>query len=155
MRDHNGKIVTDADFRGRFMLIFFGYTFCPDICPTALGTVAGALDILGKDGENLNPIFVTLDPKRDTAPRLWEFVKAFHPRLVGLTGSPEMTERLAQDYKVTFAIVPAAKDRPDEYLIDHSAGLYLMDPEGRFRVKYLHGMGSEELAARLREQLAR
>lgn len=155
MQDQTGKIVTDEDFRGKFMLIFFGYAFCPDICPTALGTVAAALDILGKDGESLTPVFATLDPRRDNPQRLWDFTRAFHPRLIGLTGSPEMTERLARSYKVTYKVVPGAKDRPEDYLIDHSAGLYLMDPTGKFRVKYLHGMGAEDLAARLKEQLAR
>ncbi|MEO5336305.1 MAG: SCO family protein [Magnetospirillum sp. WYHS-4] len=157
LSDHTGRIVTDQDFHGKFMLIFFGYTFCPDICPTALGTVAEALARLdGAEADRLTPVFVTVDPERDTAARLREFVGHFHPRLVGLTGNPEMIERMTRTYKVTYRKVPGAQGAaPDEYLIDHSAGLYLMDREGRFRVKFLHGMGPEELARRLREELSR
>lgn len=155
MQEPGGKIVKDEDFRGKFMLIFFGYTFCPDICPTALGTVAEAMNQIGTESDKLVPIFVTLDPERDTPVRLGEFVKHFHPRMIGLTGSAEMLSRLTKGYKVTYRKVPAGKDDPENYLIDHSAGLYLMDPEGKFRVKFLHGVGAEELAKRLREELSR
>jgi protein SCO1/2 len=156
MQEPSGRIVKDEDFRGKFMLIFFGYTFCPDICPTALGTVAEAMNLVGTgESEKLVPIFVTLDPERDTPARLGEFVKHFHPRLVGLTGSPEMLSRLTKAYKVTYQKVPAGKDDPGNYLIDHSAGLYLMDREGKFRAKFLHGTGAEELARRLKEELSR
>jgi protein SCO1/2 len=152
--DHHGKTVTDQDFRGRWMLIFFGYTFCPDVCPTNLSTVAQALDLLGPEAEKIVPIFVSVDPGRDTPAKLKEFVPLFHPRLVGLTGTQEQVVDAARKFRVYYNKVPQAGGGPDDYLMDHGAITYLMGPDGTFRTHFAHGSPPEQMAARLKEVMA-
>jgi protein SCO1/2 len=159
--DHTGRAVTDEDFLGRFMLVFFGYTYCPDICPTDLQVMSNALDILGPAAERVQPIFVTIDPERDTPEVLATYVGHFHPRLAGLTGTPEQVAAVAKIYRVRYRkFYPLAPDEDDEgsrgneaagqYLIDHTGATYLIGPDGGGLSLYQHGITPEELAADIR-----
>jgi cytochrome oxidase Cu insertion factor (SCO1/SenC/PrrC family) len=127
--DHTGKLRTDEDFRGELLLIYFGYSYCPDVCPTDLQQIGLAVDGLGARAEVVQPLFITLDPERDTAVHLAEYVPLFHPRLIGLTGSAEQIRRVALAYKVYYAKYP-----PDssDYVIDHSSFIYLVDKAGKY-----------------------
>lgn len=151
--DHTGKSVTDADFRGRFMLIFFGYGNCPDVCPTELSTMAAALDLLGERAEMVQPLFVTVDPARDTPEFLAGYVANFHPRLVGLTGTAEQIARVAKAYRVYYArspeasVAPAGKAETAEYFMDHSAFVYLMGPDGEYRAMFRRATSPKAMAA--------
>ena len=147
-----GKPVTDRDFRGRYMLIFFGFTHCPDICPAELQVIAQALDKLGDKGKNVVPVFITLDPERDTPQVMAEYVKSFGPNFVGLTGSPEAIAAAAKAYRVAYAKVEN-KDSASDYSVDHSALAYLMDPEGRYVTHFSYGTSAEEMAEKLRKIL--
>jgi protein SCO1 len=131
LQDGDGKVVTDRDFRGRYMLVYFGYTFCPDVCPTTLNDLADAMDKLGAKADRVQPIFITVDPKRDRPDVLKRYVAAFGPRLVGLTGSPEAIADVAKEYRVYYAEHRTGPG-PDDYTMDHSSILYLMGPNGRF-----------------------
>jgi len=128
--DHNGQPRTDADFRGKLMLVYFGFTYCPDVCPTDLQNIGLALDQLGSAGDIVQPLFVTVDPERDTAEHLAEYVPLFHPRLIGLTGEAAAIRKAADAYKVYYAKV-ARTDRSD-YTVDHSAFLYVINRDGRY-----------------------
>jgi len=146
--DHRGRRVTDADFRGRFMLVFFGYTSCPDVCPTDLQMMAAALKTLGGAASGVQPIFVTLDPERDGAEMLGQYVAQFHPRFLGLTGTPDEVALAAQTYGVVYLKVSRTDPvKSTAYTIDHSAFIYLVGPDGRFLAAYPHGIDSRALAA--------
>lgn len=148
--DHTGAERTEADLKGRHALIYFGYSFCPDVCPTALADMLIALDELGPDAERVQPIFITIDPDRDTPAVLKDYIPNFHPRLIGLSGSAAQVSRAARAYRVYYAKV----DDPnagDNYLMDHSSVIYLMDPDGRYLTHFSHGTGPETMAKRLRE----
>jgi len=157
LNNHFNEVVTDQDFTGKFRLIFFGYTFCPDVCPTSLSNVADAMDILEKTegfNEEIQPLFISVDPKRDTPTVLREYVKNFHPKIIGLTGPESLIKRTADLFKVKYSIAPESKGKDDEfYLIDHSAGLYFMSPTGIFITKFAHGISGEEIAKRILEIL--
>lgn len=146
--DHNGVARTDRDFRGRFLLVFFGYAHCSDICPTGLQRMADALDLLGGDGARVQPIFITVDPARDTAQVLKSYVAAFHPRLVGLTGSEAQVRAAARAYKVHRRKL---RD-PDggAYLVDHSSITYLMGPDGAFVTLFPHNAKAAFMARAIR-----
>ena len=131
LEDGNGKRVTDRDFRGQYMLVYFGYTFCPDSCPTTLNEVANALDHLGAKAGQLQPIFITVDPKRDTPAVIKQYAAAFSPRLIGLTGTDEQIANVAREYRVYYAEHHTGPG-PNDYVVDHSSVLYLMGPDGRF-----------------------
>ena len=130
LTDHMGKPRTDADFRGKLLLVYFGFTYCPDICPTDLQNIGLALDKLGATGAAVQPLFVTLDPERDTAAQLKDYVPLFHPRLIGLTGDAAAIRQAADAYKVYYA--KASNPKGDDYTIDHTAFIYLMDREGTY-----------------------
>ncbi|ADJ21839.1 electron transport protein SCO1/SenC [Hyphomicrobium denitrificans ATCC 51888] len=129
--DQTGKRVTDQDFRGKEMLVFFGFTNCPDICPAGLQVMAAALDQLGKKADDVVPLFITLDPERDTPEKMGEYIKNFSPRLVGLTGSASEIAATAKAYRVFYQKVPDEKN-PNNYSVDHSAFFYLMGKDGAF-----------------------
>lgn len=148
----DGKTVTDADFRGRYMLIFFGFTHCPDICPAELQIIAHALDKLGDKGKKVVPVFVTLDPERDTPKIMGDYVKSFGPNFVGLTGTPEAIAAAAKAYRVAFAKVEN-KESAGDYSVDHSALAYLMDPEGKYVTHFTYGTGADEMAEKLNKIL--
>ncbi len=154
--DQNGDTVTEADFKGRFTLVYFGYTFCPDVCPTALNRNAEALNILGKQAEKIVPVFITVDPERDTVAHMKEYAAFFNPRLVALTGSEDQVKAAAKAYRVYYAKVKeegAAADA-DNYLMDHTAITFLMGPDGRFLQHFSHDATPEDMAKRMREVLA-
>jgi protein SCO1 len=131
LEDGNGKQVTDRDFHGKHMLVYFGYTFCPDVCPTTLNEVADALDHLGAKANSLEPIFITVDPKRDTPAVVKQYTAAFSPKLIGLTGTPEQIANVAKAYRVYYAEHRTGPG-PNDYSMDHSSILYLMGPDGKF-----------------------
>ena len=151
LADHHGKARTLADFRGKAVVIFFGFTQCPDVCPTALSALAEAMRRLGPDATRVQVLFVTIDPERDTADLLSRYVPAFHPSFLGLRGDAEATARVAKEFKVLYQKVPG--QTPDTYTMDHSAGLYLLDPQGRLRVFESHGQGAEAIAHDLAQLL--
>lgn len=143
----DGKAVTDQDFRGKWMLIYFGYTFCPDVCPTTLNSIAQALVQLRSHADALVPIFITVDPARDTPKVIGDYVKAFDPRILGLTGSNAQIASVAQEYHIYYA---KQADSGKDYLIDHSSFLYLINPQGKF-VKVMPGsLSAGEMADTLR-----
>ncbi len=151
MTDHNGRAVTDADFRGRPMIVYFGYTYCPDVCPTGLQTLAAALDLLGGDAARVWPVFVTVDPERDTVAQMKDYVAAFHPRLIGLTGTIEQVRDIARAYRVYFRKV--TPEGSTDYLVDHSSAFYVMGKDGAFASHLTHQATPEAIAARLRTLL--
>lgn len=149
-----GGAVTNEDFRGRFQLIAFGYTFCPDICPTTLLEMATILKELGDQAGRLQPLFVTLDPERDGRQQLQTYTEFFDSRIVGLTGSPELVRRAAQNFKVRYAKVALPGGDPANYAVDHAAGLILLGPDGGFVRKYPYGKPVAEIVGELRGLLA-
>jgi len=145
--DHNGNRVTEADFLGRWQLVFFGFTHCPDVCPTTLAYMANVLDRLGDKVERVAPIFITVDPSRDTPEVMAEYVQAFHSKLVGLTGSEAEVAAAAQSFRVYYERMEE-ETAPDGYLMAHAGHIYLMTPEGRFEDVFREGEESaEEMAA--------
>ena len=127
----NGETITDQSFRGRYVLIYFGYTSCQDVCPLTLNAVAEALDVLGPKASRLQPLFVTVDPQRDTPEILRRYVADFSDRLLGLTGTPDQLRRMRQEYRVTSTVHPGRTGSVG-YTVDHSSVLYLLGPDGRF-----------------------
>jgi protein SCO1 len=131
-RSEDGKRVTEADYRGKIVLLYFGYTECPDECPTTLANMAQILRRLGADAPHLRILFVTVDPNRDTAPVLAAYVKNFAPEIVGLRGTPDELAALARRYRVVYSVTPATEDQP--YEVTHSAGIYVFDRSGAARL---------------------
>ena len=152
LTDQNGKRVTDQDFRGKYMLIFFGFTYCPDVCPSELQVMSAALDELGPVGEKIQPVFITIDPARDTPEAMKLYVSNFHPRMVGLTGSDQDIAAVAKAYRVYYAKAKGAENAPD-YLMDHSTILYLMGPDGKFVKHFTYGTDVKALVDGLRKAI--
>ena len=144
LTDHTGKPRTLADFRGKVVVIFFGFTHCPDVCPTTLAELAAAMKKLGGDGDRVQVLLVTVDPERDTPQILSQYVTAFDPRFLALRGTAEETARVAKEFKIIYQKVAGA--RPDSYTMDHSAGTYIFDSQGRLRVYVSYGQGPEVFA---------
>jgi protein SCO1/2 len=152
--DQNGKTVTDRDFRGKYMLIFFGFTHCPDICPAELQVMSAALDALGSKSDEVVPIFVTLDPERDTPEAVGAYVKNFGKNFVGLTGSPMAIANAAKAYRVTYSKFEyKGKDENYGYNIDHSALVYLMDKDGKYLTKFTYGTPAAKMTETMRSYL--
>jgi len=152
--DHQGNAVTDETYRGSWLLIFFGYTHCPDVCPTSLAVVGLVMDELGEDAGKLQPLFITIDPKRDTPEVMAAYVADFHPRIIGLSGSPEQVKAAAYSHRAYYARAPVeegAEITETEYAMDHSAYLYLMDPQGVYAHVFSPTDSAEEIAASIRE----
>lgn len=154
MTDQTGKTVTDADYRGKYLLVYFGYTYCPDVCPTELGVMTQALDLLGRQSVNVQPVFVSVDPERDTVAHLKDYVALFHPTLVGLTGTADQVRDMARAYRVYYAKAPQKDAKPDEYLMDHSSFIYLMGPNGNFVGAYQAGTTADRIAQDLGTRIA-
>ncbi|MDE2360837.1 MAG: SCO family protein [Betaproteobacteria bacterium] len=148
LEDPIGATRTLADFRGKAVVLFFGYTQCPDVCPTTLSTLAQAMKLLGSDADRVQVLFVTIDPERDTPALLARYVPAFDPRFLGLWGDAEATGRTAKEFKIVYEKVPGAT--PGSYTMDHSAGSYVFDPQGRLRLYVAYGQGAEVYAHDLR-----
>ncbi|KAK9761876.1 Cu-binding protein [Basidiobolus ranarum] len=149
--DQNGKAVTDQDFAGRYMLVYFGFTHCPDICPDELDKIGEVIDALDADKsvkEEIVPIFITCDPQRDTVDKIKEYVKDFHPKLIGMTGNFDQVKKVAKAYRVYFSMPPNVQEGED-YLVDHSIFFYLMGPDGKFIDCY----GKESTAERVTVQI--
>src|SRR5262249_5484407 len=125
-----GKTVSDRNFLGKYLLIYFGYTYCPDVCPTGLQSIAHAMDQLKGDAGTVQPLYITIDPARDTPAKLKEYIVSFHPKIVGLTGSPDQIAAVAKAYQVYYA--KGEKVDEKDYLMDHSSLIYLMGPDGKF-----------------------
>jgi cytochrome oxidase Cu insertion factor (SCO1/SenC/PrrC family) len=152
LTDQNGRTRSDRDFRGKLMVVYFGYTFCPDVCPADLMAITQALDALGPLADGIQPIFITVDPERDT-PLLKEYVRAFHKSLIGLTGAPEEIRKVANAYKAFYAKLPPARD--GEYAIDHFGLIYLMGRDGEYLGFMPPQTGPEKLTEVLRKYLAK
>jgi len=151
LTDATGKPRTLADFRGKAVVMFFGYTQCPDVCPTTLAALAEAMKQLGADADRVQVLFVTIDPARDTPALLAQYVPAFDARFLGLFGDDEATQKVAREFKIIYQKQPGST--PDTYTMDHSAGTYVFDPLGRLRLFVSHGQGPEVFAHDLREIL--
>jgi cytochrome oxidase Cu insertion factor (SCO1/SenC/PrrC family) len=145
LTDQTGQARTDVDFRGKLLLIYFGFTYCPDICPTDLQAIGLAMDQLGAKADSVQPLFITLDPERDTVEHLSQYVPLFHPRLIGLTGSISTVTQAANAYRVYYKRVnfdPAKSD----YTVDHSAFIYLVDRDGKYLGFFPPGTPAEKIA---------
>jgi protein SCO1 len=150
----SGDTVTDQTYRGKWLLIYFGYTYCPDACPTALNSISVALEKLGQGASNLQPLLVTVDPRRDTREVMREYLKSFDSRIVGLTGTQDRIDDVLREYRV-YVAQQKSENGSNDYLVDHSAYLYLMDPSGKF-VDVIDGNETgEAIAAWLREEMSR
>lgn len=153
LTDHTGRAVTQADFAGRFLLLTFGYTACPDVCPTGLQTMAATLDRLGPDGERVSAAFVTVDPQRDTVAHLAGYVALFHPRLIGLTGAEPAIADFARQMRVKYAKVVVRAEDPDSYLMDHTASFFLIGPDGRLLDRLGHRLTPDKLAEKVLQRI--
>ena len=151
LTDHTGKTRTLADFRGKAVTVFFGYTQCPDVCPTTLATLAEAMKLLGPDADRVQVLFVTVDPERDTQDLLAHYVPAFDKRFLGLYGDAAATERVAKEFKIIYQKQPGPT--PGSYTVDHSVGVFIFDPQGRLRLYASHGQSPEVFAHDLRALL--
>ncbi len=153
--DHHGKTVTEADFSGKFMLIYFGYTFCPDTCPVGLSNIIRAMDLLADKGASITPVFITIDPERDTAEVLAGYVDAFHPRLVGLTGTGQQIAAVAEAYRVFFTKLDVAEyEDSDDYFMGHTNTTYLVGPDGKGLSTFSGASDPETIAVGLKKFLS-
>jgi protein SCO1/2 len=151
LTDQTGHRRTDADFQGKLVVIYFGYTYCPDVCPTELQSISLALDKLGAAAETIQPLFITVDPGRDTPARLADFVSSFHPRLIGLTGSLAEIRKTAIAYRTFFA--KNGVTTPDDYSVDHTGFIYLLGKDGRYLGFLPPGLAPDAIADAIRAQL--
>jgi protein SCO1/2 len=149
LTDHFGRAVTEQDMRGHYSLVFFGYTFCPDVCPTSLMVLSQAFRLMGEQANDMQAYFITVDPERDSVKVLHDYVGYFDSRLLGLTGTKPMIQRVADQFRVKFQRVEAPSGDPERYGVDHSASLYLMAPDGSFVTKFAHGITPEALVSEL------
>ncbi len=150
--DQNGQTRTLADFKGKVTVVFFGFTQCPDVCPTTMAELAQVKQSLGADGERVQGVFITVDPERDTPELLKPYVTSFDPSFIALRGTPEQTAATAKDFKVFFQKVDGKT--PGSYTMDHTAGSYVFDATGRLRLFTRYGSGAEALASDLKQLLA-
>ena len=151
LTSHDGKRIRDAKYRGKLMLVYFGFTYCPDICPAGLQVISAALDKIGAQSNKVAPLFITVDPERDTPEQLKSYVSSFHPSLIGLTGSAEDISAAAKAYRVYYR--KAQDPSLSEYTMDHTSFIYLMDGKGEFVTHFPHAVTPDKLAARLKTEL--
>ena len=152
LTNHHGESVTEKDFLGNLLLVFFGYSHCPDICPMNLSIISDALERLGAEGGKVQPIFITLDPARDTEAKLLPFLSHFHERLLGLTGTQKQIQAVAESFFVRYKF--STKKNHDYYLIDHTAATYLVDDSGQGLAIFHHNTPSEEIALAINSYIA-
>ena len=152
MVNHLGETVTQETFKGRHMLVYFGYTFCPDVCPTELQSMTVALNDMGKKADAITPVFVTIDPVRDDVAAVRDYIGFFHPRLVGLTGTPAQVKSITDAFGVFYARARDTGETSD-YLMDHSSLIFLMDEEGRYVTHIRTGTSPEVMARQLSDAL--
>jgi len=148
--DQNGRPVSDRDLLGKPTVMFFGFTYCPDVCPTTLADMTAWLKALGPDADKLNVVYVTIDPERDTSARLKSYLTAFDPRIRGLTGTPQAIAQAAHDYNVYYQKVAL---QGGEYTMDHSTLIYLMDPKGHMAELVQYGTPNDQVVASLKRLL--
>ena len=153
LMDTRGRAISEEDFAGRFQLIAFGFTSCPAVCPSTLAAMTLILGRLANLAGQLQPIFITIDPERDTPEMLARYTANFDPRIVGLTGSPELIRRAADHFKVTYSKHSEPGSAPGDYTMDHSVGMYLVGPDGRFLSKFGYTAAPEDIAARIGERI--
>jgi len=153
LSDPDGKVRTLDDFKGKVVVVFFGFTHCPDVCPTTLAEMKSVKNLLGEDGKRFQVLFVTVDPERDTPELLAKYVTAFDPTFLGLRGDPDATAKVAKDFKVFYQKVPGST--PDTYSVDHTAGSYIFDPQGHLRLFVRHGQSADKIAADIKTLLSR
>ena len=151
LTDQNGAMRSDGDFRGKVMLIYFGYTYCPDACPTTLQAISHTLDMIGDQASKVQPIFISVDPARDTPDQLKSYAANFHPGILYLTGAPETLKQVESEYHIYVAKVPQAGS--DDYLIDHSSIIYVMGTNGRYLAAMPAGLPPKVMAATLQRYL--
>jgi cytochrome oxidase Cu insertion factor (SCO1/SenC/PrrC family) len=149
--DQNGATRRDSDFRGKVMLVYFGYTYCPDACPTTLQAISQTLDMIGNQASKVQPIFISVDPARDTPDQLKSYAANFHPGILYLTGAPETLKQVESEYHIYVAKVPQAGS--DDYLIDHSSIIYVMGTNGRYLAAMPAGLPPKVMAATLQRYL--
>lgn len=152
LTDHQGMIQTESDFSGRWMLVFFGFTNCPDVCPTTLSEVAAVMESLGREANKVQPIFVTIDPERDTPSVLAEYVPLFGAGIIGLTGTPEQIAKTSDTFPIFFERIEEAST-PDGYTMGHTSHLFLFDPEAGFADSWPYGTPAEEILADLKARI--
>lgn len=150
--DHDGQPFTEKRLKGNYSLVYFGFTHCPDICPTSLLTISHAINALEEKSDQVVPVFISLDPERDTPEKLKPYVSSFHPRMIGLTGSPEQVKQAADAYKVYFSKVETPESALG-YLVDHSGFIYLMGPTGEYITHFPHNVAEQSLTATLRQHV--
>jgi cytochrome oxidase Cu insertion factor (SCO1/SenC/PrrC family) len=152
LQSGTGKIVKDEDFRGKYMLVYFGYTHCPDVCPTTLLLISSALSDIGATAKNIQPIFITLDPERDTPKATATYAGHFSKDLLGLSGTPEQIKHVADGFKVYYSKVEQ-KDSAIDYVVDHSGFIYLIGPDGKYIDHYAANVSEQELARGLSNEV--
>ena len=153
LTDHNGQARSLKDFRGKVVVVFFGFTQCPDVCPTTMAELKAVMEKLGPDADRVQVLFVTVDPERDTQALLAQYVPAFDARFLGLRPADEAAlQKVTKDFKVFYAKVPGSS--PNNYTVDHSAGSYVFDPEGKLRLFIRHGQGPDPIAHDLKQLLS-
>lgn len=152
LTDHTGIVRTEEDFAGRWMLVFFGFANCPDVCPTTLAEVAAVMEGLGDDAAQVQPIFISIDPERDTPAALAEFVPLFDAGIIGLTGTPDQIARTAETFPIFYERIEEA-GAPDGYTMSHTSHLLLFDPQAGFATSWPYGTPAEEILAGLRERI--
>jgi protein SCO1/2 len=152
LNDQDGKPRTLADFKGKAVVIFFGYTHCPDVCPTTMAEMSAVMKQLGTDADRVQVLFVTVDPERDTPALLKQYVPAFDPRFIGLSGDAEATAKVAKEFRVFYQKVPGKAE--GSYTMDHTAASYVFDPQGRVRLFVRHGQGPDPIVHDLKILLA-
>lgn len=150
----DGRVVTDGDFPGRLQLITFGYTFCPDVCPTTLATITQVLTLLGDKADRVQPIFISVDPERDTPAVLGRYTAFFDPRILGLTGSPELVRAAANHFQVTYRKFLEPGQPTDRYSVDHTAGMFVLSPDGGYVARFGYTTPAAQIAAHLQTLIA-
>lgn len=153
LTDHQGVVQTDEDFAGRWMLVFFGFANCPDVCPTTLAEVAAVMDGLGPDAAHVQPFFITIDPERDTPEQLAEFVPAFNANIIGLTGTPDQIKRTSETFHIYYEKIEEAAS-PDGYTMGHSSQLFLFDPQGGYVGAWAYGTPAEQILSDLKGRMS-
>lgn len=154
LKDHHGQPRTLADFKGKALILFFGYTSCPDVCPTTLQRFAKVMEALGGDASRVQLLLVSVDPERDTPEKLGVYVTAFNPSFIGMYGDMPVTEAVAKEFKVFFARAKGGHHHGDGYMIDHSTGAYVFDPAGRLRLFVKDDLSVDAVAGDLKRLLA-
>ena len=144
LTDHEGEAATEADYRGKWLLIFFGFTNCPDVCPTTLSVIAGVMDGLDRSAENIQPLFITIDPRRDRVQDLAEYVAAFHPSIIGFTGTEAEIATTAENFRIYYETIEQ-EGAPDGYTMAHTSAIYLISPNGYFLRAYAYGTRAEDI----------